>query len=325
MAEGDAGQTAFRFTVSLDASQPARVTVDFATGDGTATAPSDYVPNAGTLTFAAGETTQTVTVPVNGDTAVESDETFTVNLANAAGNATIADATGVGTIANDDQPVIAPPSRISINDVSMAEGNAGQTAFRFTVSLDQPQSAAVTVDFATANGTAAAPSDYVANSGTVTFAPGDTSKTVTVQVNGDTARELNETFNLNLANATGNVTIADGRALGTIVNDDRKRRPHTFALGELRLNRETGTARLAVTVPGAGRLAISGDGVKAGGAVVARSAKAPRTLQLLIKASGKAARSLNRNGKATVKPRVTYRPIGGKPSTRSRSVRLEKL
>ncbi len=78
----------------------------------------------------------------------------------------------------------------------------------------------MTVDFATADGTATQPGDYASNTGTVTFAPGETSKTVTVQVNGDTAVEPNETFFVNLSNATGNATIADNQGVGTIVNDD---------------------------------------------------------------------------------------------------------
>jgi len=223
LAEGNAGQAAYRFTVALDQAQTAPVTVDFSTADGTATAPSDYTAGNGTVGFAPGETAKTVTVQVNGDTTVEPDETFTVNLTNAAGNATIADAQATGTILNDDQQAPPPPGHISIGDVSQAEGNSGQTAFRFTVSLDQAQQAPVSVDFATADGTATAPADYTATNGTVSFAPGETSKTITVQVNGDTTKEANETFTVNLANATGNATIADGRALGTILNDDRKR------------------------------------------------------------------------------------------------------
>jgi ribosomal protein L35AE/L33A len=246
MTEGNAGQTAFRFTVSLDAAQLGPVTVDFTTADGTATASGDYAASTGTLTFAPGETAKTVTVQVNGDTTVEPDETFTLNLSNAAGNATIADAQGVGTIVNDDQVVIVPRSGISIGDVTMAEGNSGQTAFRFTVSLDAAQLGPVTVDFATADGTATAPSDYVAASGTVTFAPGETAKTVTVQVNGDTTKEANETFTVNLANATGNATIADGHALGTILNDDRKHATHKRTLGKA-LSHTAGN-RLAATV-----------------------------------------------------------------------------
>ncbi len=110
------------------------MTVDFATANGTATAPSDYTANSGTVTFAPGVTSQTVTVQVNGDTTVEPNETFNVNLTNATGNATIADAQGVGTIVNDDQP---RRSNITINDVSHSEGNSGTTAYVFTVSLDQ--------------------------------------------------------------------------------------------------------------------------------------------------------------------------------------------
>ena len=150
------------FTVSLDAPQAAPVTVDFATANGTATAPTDYTANSGTVTFAPGVTSQTVTVQVNGDTTVEPNETFNVNLSNATGNATITDAQGVGTIVNDDQPAI------SINDAPGAEGGA----VNFTVSLDQASNQTVTVDFATADGTAVAPGDYTSTSGTLTFAPG---------------------------------------------------------------------------------------------------------------------------------------------------------
>jgi hypothetical protein len=324
MAEGNAGQTAFRFNVALDVPQSAPVTVDFATANGTATAPGDYAATTGTVTFAAGETAKTVTVQVNGDTTVEPNETFNVNLTSAGGNATIADATRVGTIVNDDMLVIEQPARITIGDVSMAEGNAGQTALRLNVALDRAQSAPVTVDFATANGTASAPDDYAANSGTLTFAAGETAKTVTVQVNGDTHREPNETFSLNLSNASGNATIADSTGVGTIVNDDRRRPRHQFSLGRALLNLRTGTARLAVTVPGPGRLAISGRGVRAAGARMARSVRAAGTLRPLIAASGKRQRTLDRNGTVTITPKVTYTPTRGTPRTRSKTIRLHK-
>src|SRR5262249_24071058 len=97
--------------------------------------------------------------------------------------------TGLGDpigVAVDAAPQTEQPARISLDDVATTEGDAGQTAFRFTVSLDTPESAPVTVDFATAEGSATAPGDYVPTSGTVTFAPGETAKTATVQVNGDT-------------------------------------------------------------------------------------------------------------------------------------------
>jgi Calx-beta domain len=322
--EGDAGQSAFRFTVTLDQAQSAPVTVDFSTADGTATAPSDYAANNGTVTFAPGETAKTVTVQVNGDTTIEPNETFNVGLTNATGNATIADATGVGTIVSDDQPVIVPPARISIDDVAMAEGNAGETAFRFTVALDTAQSAPVTVDFSTANGTATAPSDYVAKSGTVTFAPGETTTTVTVQVNGDTRKESNEAFSVNLSNVAGNAAIADGHAVATVLNDDRSGKPHQFTLGRVQLNLRTGTAQLPVTVPGPGGLSISGPGVKTAGAVMARTVRAAGTMRLLLGASGNKQHTLNRTGTVTIRPTLTYTPIGGTPRTRSMNVRLGK-
>ena len=218
VAEGSSGQTPAQFTVSLDAASADPITVDFATADGTATAPGDYTAATGTVTFAPGDTSETVTVQVNGDTAVEPNETFDVNLSNVTGNATIADAQGVGTITNDD----VAGSSISINDVTQAEGNSGQTAFQFDVTLSAPQPGMVTFSFGTGDGTAtAADNDYQVTGGVlITFAPGETSEPVTVLVNGDTAVEPDETFVVNLGNATGNATILDGQGVGTITNDD---------------------------------------------------------------------------------------------------------
>src|SRR5207253_742685 len=119
------------------------------------------------------------------------------------------------TIVNDD-----PLPAISINDVAANEGNGGTTPFVFTVSLSNPSDQTITVNYATADVTATtADNDYVAASGTVTFAPGTTSQTITVLVNGDTKFEPNETFFVDLFAAT-NATIADPQGQGTIVNDD---------------------------------------------------------------------------------------------------------
>lgn len=111
------------------------------------------------------------------------------------------------------------PSEISVSDVTVTEGNSGTTTATFTVSLNSASIQAVTVDFATADGTATAGVDYVASSGTLTFAPGETSKTVTVTINGDTTFESAETLTLDLSNAA-NATIADAQGLGTLTNDD---------------------------------------------------------------------------------------------------------
>ena len=112
-----------------------------------------------------------------------------------------------------------PVPTLSINDVSVTEGNAGATTATFTVSLSAAASTAVTVNYATADATATAGSDYVAGSGTLSFAVGETAKTLTITVNGDTTVEPNETFLVNLSTPVG-ATIADAQGQGTIVNDD---------------------------------------------------------------------------------------------------------
>jgi hypothetical protein len=113
---------------------------------------------------------------------------------------------------------VAQPS-VSIGDVALAEGNSGATQFSFTISLSAASTSTVTVPYATANGTATAGSDYTAASGTVTFAPGETQKTVVVEVLGDTTLEGSETFFVNLGAPT-NATLGDGQGQGTIQNDE---------------------------------------------------------------------------------------------------------
>jgi hypothetical protein len=114
----------------------------------------------------------------------------------------------------------APPAvTLSINDVRVTEGDAGNVNAVFTVSLSQASPLPIAVSFATANGTATVGSDYVATSGILIFNPGETSKPITVQVIGDTVAEADETFVVNLTNAI-NATIADGQGVGTIVNED---------------------------------------------------------------------------------------------------------
>jgi subtilisin family serine protease len=213
--EGNSGTKNFTFTVTLTGSSASTITVDFATADGTATAASgDYASNNGTLTFAPGETSKAITVLVNGDTAVENDETFLVNLTNASG-ANITDGQGQGTIINNDTP----PASLSINDISFNERNSGSTTRSFTVTLSQALATSVTVSYSTADGTATAGSDYQAKSGTVTFSAGVTSRTIGIRVYGDRTVEANETFFVNLSNAVG-ATISDGQGQATILNDD---------------------------------------------------------------------------------------------------------
>ena len=149
---------------------------------------------------------------VAGELSIELDETFVVNLS-APANATIADAQATGTIQNDDAPAL------TIADVSVTEGNAGTTAAVFQVSLTGPSNQTVTVDYATSNGSAVAPGDYSPASGTLTFPPGVTSRTIDVPVSGDALNEAAETFSVTLSNAV-NIGIARAVATGTITDND---------------------------------------------------------------------------------------------------------
>ena len=126
----------------------------------------------------------------------------------------------VSVLINDQSwPVPVPPS-VTISDVTKSEGQRNTTAFSFTVTLSEPSSQWVTVSFATADGTATtADNDYIAAAGTVSFAPGQTTATITVWVPGDKKKEADETFFVNLTGATG-ATIDDSQGLGTITSDD---------------------------------------------------------------------------------------------------------
>jgi hypothetical protein len=215
VVEGNTGTspaTLQGFTVSLSASSASQVTVNFATAPGTATAPADYIAATGTLTFAPGQTSQSVTVSVVGDLVDESNENYFVNLSAPSG-ATIGDGQGEGTIVDDDGPTI------NAGDAQRLEGNSGTADLLMPVTLSAPSPGVVTVAFATADGSATAPSDYTATSGVLTFAPGTTALAVTVSINGDVTPEPDENFFVNLSAPTGG-TIGDGQGVGTIQNDD---------------------------------------------------------------------------------------------------------
>jgi Ca2+-binding RTX toxin-like protein len=190
------------------------VSVNYATVDGTANAGYDYTATSGSLTFNAGETTKTVNINVIGDLINESNETFNLQLSNPS-NALLGTGYGTGTIVNDDSA----PS-LSINSVSVVEGNSGTHNATFNVNLSAASGQAVIVNYATADGTATvANNDYTSRSGTLIFAPGNTLLTVDVPIFGDTTVETDETFSLNLSNANGAI-IATSQGLGTILNDD---------------------------------------------------------------------------------------------------------
>ena len=312
------------FTVSLSRAASGEVTVDYATTDGTATAGADYTTTSDTLTFSAGETEKTVSVPIIDDTVEDDGETFTLTLSNASG-AVMLDATATGTIRNAeagdpggltasfvDAPAdhdgestfklrvlfsealkaggagrklaralaiagasrgevrrvnlrhdlyefplhpsgtdavtvtlgpspsdcsaqdavctetgealsssvmarIEGPVALEVADSEASEG-AGAT-LDFTVSLSRAASGQVTVDYATTDGTATAGADYTTTHDALTFSAGETEKTVSVPIIGDTVEDDGETFTLTLSSASGAVLL-DATATGTIRNTE---------------------------------------------------------------------------------------------------------
>jgi hypothetical protein len=212
--EGDLGTATLTLPVTLSGPSGHEIDVDYATSDGTATAGSDYPATSGTFVFAAGETTKEIHVTVSGDFQDEGNETLTVTLA-APFNADLGTASATGTITNDD----AGP-KLVVTDAVATEGKTGTTAMTFTVATTPISLSDITVDYATADGTATAGTDYAATSGTLTIPAGQMTGTITVNVNGDATWEPNETIGLTLSNPIG-AKIVVGSATGTIINDDK--------------------------------------------------------------------------------------------------------
>ena len=199
------------FTVSLSTDSGTPVTVNYATASGTATSGTDFTAASGTLTFAAGTDSQTVSVSTTEDTDTEGDETFTLTLSGPT-NATLADETATGTINDNDS---AAPPTVNVSGGSADEGNA----VTFAVTLSVASAQTVTVEYATTGGTATSGTDFSAASGTLTFAAGTDSQTVSVSTTNDSTDEENETFTLTLSSPT-NATLGDDTATGTIRDND---------------------------------------------------------------------------------------------------------
>ncbi len=220
ITEGTGGATTATLVVSLNYPRTEAITVHWATQAGTASQGADYTAGSGTLTFNPGVMSKTITVPISPDALNEAQEAFYVNL-DSPSNAVLLKSQAVVAI-NDDDPI----PKLSISDAALSEGNSGSNPFTlvsFVIGLSAPSGRDVTVQATTQDVTASSllngTRDYVAWNGIVTFAPGETSKLVTVQVIGDTTFENNETFQVRLAAST-NATIDDDIGLGTIINDD---------------------------------------------------------------------------------------------------------
>ncbi|MEW6155869.1 MAG: Calx-beta domain-containing protein [Verrucomicrobiota bacterium] len=215
ISEGNSGSQTINLTLTLSFASSQTVTVDYTTADETAMAAEDYVASSGQVQFAAGETTRTIALEIKGDTVVEPNETFLVKLSKAV-NATLAAAEARVTIENDDA---LPVPELVLSAQTVSEGNSGSQAINLTLTLSFASSQSVTVDYTTADETAVAAEDYVASSGQVQFAPGETTRTIALEIKGDTVVEPNETFLVRLSNAV-RATLATAEVRITILNDD---------------------------------------------------------------------------------------------------------
>lgn len=214
--EGDSGTTNFNFTVSLSAPSGQIVRVDFTTADGTAQANSDYQFNSGNLVIPPGQASRQITVRVNGDTQFEPDENFFLNLSNPTA-ASIAKAQGTGTILNDDAPPPTSTVQIEHSSYTVSEGDHFKL---INITRTGDTSTDVTVDYATSDGTAQQRTDYTLMLGRLHFAPGETTKTLTLLVTEDSYAEGDETLTLSLSNPAGAALGGQSQAQVTILDND---------------------------------------------------------------------------------------------------------
>ncbi|NCS76024.1 MAG: endo-1,3-1,4-beta-glycanase ExsH [Microcystis aeruginosa K13-07] len=216
IVENNSGTNNLIFKVTLSTTSTQTITVNYATANNTATAGSDYTAKTGTLTFTPGQISQDIMISVNGDTAIEPDETFLINLSNPS-NALITDNQGLGTITNDDGDNTSVT--LAVSPSSVTEDGTQNLIYTFTRSGVTTN--ALTVNY-TLGGTATLNTDYTrtGTNNTVTFAAGSSTATVTVDPTADTTVENNETVALTLATGTGYTIGATTPVTGTITNDD---------------------------------------------------------------------------------------------------------
>ncbi len=216
IVENNSGTNNLIFKVTLSTTSTQTITVNYATANNTATAGSDYTAKTGTLTFTPGQISQDIIISVNGDTAIEPDETFLINLSNPS-NALITDNQGLGTITNDDGDNTSVT--LAVSPASVTEDGTTNLVYTFTRSGSTTN--ALTVNY-TLGGTATLNTDYTrtGTTNTVTFAANSSTATVTIDPTADTIVESNETVILTLAAGTGYTIGTPNAATGTINNDD---------------------------------------------------------------------------------------------------------
>ncbi len=206
-------------TVNRSGGSTGIVTVDYSTVDITALGGSDYTISSGTLVFADGEITKTITINIIDDLLLEGDEDFGVNLTNVTGGASIGvNASHTVTILDNEIPI---PGTLSF---AVTTTNVAENVLSGSVTLEVVRTGGsngiVTVDLATSDGTAIAVSDYLSTTGTLTFADGVLSQTLSIVIVDDVIVEASEDFTVTLSNATGGASIGTNLNTVTILDDD---------------------------------------------------------------------------------------------------------
>ena len=219
------------FVAQLTPRAPRILSVDavYTTADGTAIEGVDYTAADGKITFEVGDASKTIRIPLTDNNDDDGDRTFTITLSTI--DAELTDGEATGTILDNDDSLrtdgasnLAPsvPFTVKPHELSVADAGAEEgvdETMTFIVTLSPSSTRTVTVDYATTDDTAKAGEDYTVASGTLTFAPGDTKKTVEVAVLDDAKDEDRETFTLRLSNASG-AALVDAEAVGAITNND---------------------------------------------------------------------------------------------------------
>jgi chitinase len=245
ITEPASGIAQLPFTISLSKASPSSVSVAYTTANGTAVAGIDYQADSGTLTFTPGTTSQTIDVPVYGGVIGHSSKILTLNLSGPSG-ATIANGSATGQITDDISGMTLPS--LSVAGSSLTEPDSGTSQLAFTVTLSAQSTSPVIVAYATSDGTATAGSDYQAASGTLTFVPGTTSRTVNITIDGGIIGNSSKTLTLKLSAPSG-ATITNGSAIGTIVDDIAGPLPPTLIVTSSAVTEpDSGTAELPFTV-----------------------------------------------------------------------------
>jgi hypothetical protein len=230
------------FTIAMDRPTTGTVTLSYATADGSAQAGSDYLAADGTLGFAPGEIAKTVRVALVNDAVRESSENFNLVLSNVTG-ATLVDPNGTATLAANDANPLATPS-LYVEDTVAGEGQAYAD---FQVRLDAPSTQAISVGYTLAGDTAAATSDYIDQTGTLSFAPGEMVKTVRVALADDTVAEPGESFQLVLDNPV-NATLDRDTGIATIVDNDAATGTPMVSIGDVTVGEVAGAAVFTLTL-----------------------------------------------------------------------------